>query len=195
MILSFLKPDLLCIHTIYPDILVATETFLPLPNLQYLVFNFCQFHLSSLSDLCIFLFIHHGPSLTSSYCNSFPSCYPALLHPRPQNHASQNHHGNLKLKTQIVILLLRFHLFIIFREGKGGRKRGNTHWCMSQTSIGCLLYAPCWGVGSQPRHVPWWGIELATLWFTGQHSVHWATLAGAHLVIFLLKILQWLLIV
>ena len=37
---------------------------------------------------------------------------------------------------------------------------------------GCFSHAPCWGPGPQPRHVPWLGIELATLWFTGWQSVH-----------------------
>ena len=32
---------------------------------------------------------------------------------------------------------------------------------------GCLLCAPYWGPGPQPRQVPWLGIELATLSFTG----------------------------
>ena len=58
--------------------------------------------------------------------------------------------------------LLRFYLFI-FREGKRGRKRGR------ETSMcGCLLHAPYWGPGLQPRHVLWLGIEQATLWFAGR---------------------------
>ena len=44
---------------------------------------------------------------------------------------------------------------------------------------GCLSHAPCWGPGLQPRHVPWLGIEPATLWFAGQCSICWATLARA----------------
>ena len=43
----------------------------------------------------------------------------------------------------------------------------------------CLLHTPTWGPGPQPRHVPWLGIELATLWFTDRHSIHWATPARA----------------
>ena len=39
---------------------------------------------------------------------------------------------------------------------------------------GCLSRAPYWGSGSQPRHVPWLGIEPATLWFAGPRSIHWA---------------------
>ena len=53
-------------------------------------------------------------------------------------------------------LFLRFYLFI-FREGKGGRKRGR------ETSIcGCLLHAPDQGPGPQPRHAPWLGIKPVT---------------------------------
>ena len=31
---------------------------------------------------------------------------------------------------------------------------------------GCFLHAPYWGLGLQPRHVPWLGIKPVTLWFT-----------------------------
>ena len=68
-----------------------------------------------------------------------------------------------------------FKDFIYFlRAGKGGRKRGR------ETSV-CdwLTHTPNWGLGPPPRHVSWLGIEPATLWFTGQHSVHWATPARA----------------
>ena len=63
---------------------------------------------------------------------------------------------------------------IIFREGKGGRKRGR------ETSIcGCLSHAPYWVPGLQPRYVPWLGIEPATIWFSGLRSIHWTTAARA----------------
>ena len=67
-------------------------------------------------------------------------------------------------------------LFIYFyREGNRGRKTGR------ETSMcGCLSHAGYWGPGLQPRHVPWLGIEPVTLWFSGQHSVHWATPARAN---------------
>ena len=58
----------------------------------------------------------------------------------------------------------------IFREGKGGRKRGTE---ISMCS--CLSCGPHWGPGPQPRHMPWLGIEPVTLWFAGWHSIHWAT--------------------
>ena len=44
--------------------------------------------------------------------------------------------------------LKKDYLFI-FKEGKGGRKRGR------ETSMcGCLSRTPYWGPGPQPRHVP-----------------------------------------
>ena len=46
---------------------------------------------------------------------------------------------------------------------------------------GCHFCLPYWGPGSQPRHVPRLGIGLATLWFAGWYSTHWATSARASL--------------
>ena len=62
----------------------------------------------------------------------------------------------------------KYFIYFIFTEGKGGRKR-ETSMC------GCLSSAPYWGPGLQPRHVPWLGLKLVTLWFTGRHSIHRAT--------------------
>ena len=65
--------------------------------------------------------------------------------------------------------------FIYFqREQKEKRKRGR-----EISMCGCLSLAPYWGPGLQPRHVPWLGIEWATLWFTVCHSIHWSTPARA----------------
>ena len=41
------------------------------------------------------------------------------------------------------------------------------------------IQVPYQGLGLQPRHVPWLGIELATVWFAGWHSIHWPTPARA----------------
>ena len=40
---------------------------------------------------------------------------------------------------------------------------------------GCLSHTPYQGFGPQPKHVPWLGIELVTLWFAGWHSICRAT--------------------
>ena len=44
---------------------------------------------------------------------------------------------------------------------------------------GCLSWAPNWGPGPQPKHVPQKGIEPATPCFAGWHSIHCATQARA----------------
>ena len=61
--------------------------------------------------------------------------------------------------------LIKMLLFIF----RGDVKERETSMC------GCLSHAPYWGPGLQPRHVPWLGIEQVTLWFSGWHSIHWAT--------------------
>ena len=66
------------------------------------------------------------------------------------------------------------NILFIFREGKGGRKRGR------ETSMcGCFLCASYWAPGPQPRHGPWLGIELVTFQSSGQHATHWNTPARA----------------
>ena len=69
--------------------------------------------------------------------------------------------------------------------GREGGKEGEKHWCVRDTSTGCLSHTPNQGPGLQPRHVPWLGLELATPWFIGQSSIHWATPARAHLYVVL----------
>ena len=69
------------------------------------------------------------------------------------------------------LFLLDFIYLFIFRErGREGEREGEKHLCVVAS------YTPhTWGPGPQPRHVPWLGIKPTTLWFTGQHSIHWAT--------------------
>ena len=74
------------------------------------------------------------------------------------------HHFNL--------FFLRFYLFISRERGW----EGENHQC-------CLSCAPHQGPGPQPRHVPWLGIKSVTFWFTGWHSIHWATPARAQLLL------------
>ena len=56
--------------------------------------------------------------------------------------------------------------YLFFREGER-RERGR------KTVIGCFSHAPNWGLGLQPRHVPWPRIEPATFWSAGRHSICW----------------------
>ena len=64
-------------------------------------------------------------------------------------------------KLHFLSFLKTFYLFI-FREGKGGRKKGREiSMCV------CLSHGPHWGTGPQPRHVPPLGIEAARAQSTG----------------------------
>ena len=63
--------------------------------------------------------------------------------------------------------------YLFLERGTEGERRSKTSTCS------CLLCAPYWGPGSQPRHVPWLGIEPMTFWFAGWHSIPWATPARA----------------
>ena len=56
---------------------------------------------------------------------------------------------------------------------------------------GCLLHTPYWGPSPKPKCEPWLGIELVTPWFTGHHSIHWATAARANYCPFLDDILSY----
>ena len=53
-------------------------------------------------------------------------------------------------------------------------REGEKHQCVVASHT-----PPPGDLTPQPRHVPWLGIKLATLWFAGWHSIHWATPARA----------------
>ena len=78
--------------------------------------------------------------------------------------------------------LFKDFIYLFLERGKGGRNRGR------ETSMcGCFSHTLNWGPGPQPRHVPWLGIEPATLWFAGRHSIHWAAPARTKILYFLKK--------
>ena len=62
-----------------------------------------------------------------------------------------------------------FYLLLERREGREKERERNINAWLP------FLHPLHWGPGPQPRHVPWLEIEPATLWFTGQHSILWAT--------------------
>ena len=67
-----------------------------------------------------------------------------------------------------------YDFIYLFLERGEGRERGReTSMCDS------LLHIPYCGPDQQPRHTPWLEIKSGTLWFTGHHSIHWATPARA----------------
>ena len=76
--------------------------------------------------------------------------------------------GEARIWTYCSLSFLFIYLFI-FRERtrEGERERNINVWLPP-----AHLHQ---GPSPQPRHVPWLGIELATRWLAGQHSIHWAT--------------------
>ena len=82
------------------------------------------------------------------------------------------------------VFILRFYLFIFRERGREGERKGEKNQCVVASHAphtGDLAHNP--GMCPQPRHVPWLGIKLATLWLAGQHSIHWATPARGHFYI------------
>ena len=67
----------------------------------------------------------------------------------------------------------RFSLSL--ERGKGRKKEGEKPRCARDTLISCLSHAPTGGLGLQPSHLPWLGIEPVTSGFAGWHPVLWAT--------------------
>ena len=123
---------------------------------------------------------HPRPTLISSskgQCRGWAICNFLLL--------SELHIFHINFNVFCYELPFRVNCFVllcILERGKGGRKRGR-----ATSMCGCLSHAPYWGPCLQPRHVPWLGIETATLWFSGQHSIHWATPARAVIKGFLMS--------
>ena len=68
---------------------------------------------------------------------------------------------------QFFIFIFKKILFIREREEE---REGEKHQCVVAS---CM--PPTRDLASNPGHVPWLGIEPATLLFTDRHSVHWAT--------------------
>ena len=81
----------------------------------------------------------------------------------------------------------KFYLFLERREGREKERERNINvWDMS-----CLSHAPKCGPVLQSRHVPWLGIELATLWFTASCSIPWATPTRAKLSFLIIYIFKF----
>ena len=64
-------------------------------------------------------------------------------------------------------MLIYLFLKKILERGRDGEREGEKHQRVVASHM-----PPYLGPGPQPRHVPQLGIELATLWFAGQHSIH-----------------------
>ena len=54
-------------------------------------------------------------------------------------------------------LFKKYFIYLFLERGEGRERGRETSMC------GCLLCAPYWGPGQQPRHVRWLGIKLSDL--------------------------------
>ena len=86
---------------------------------------------------------------------------PLICRPTVLNPLSYTRQGNL-------FIFLKYFIYLFLERGEG---REEKHRC-GDISISCLLHAPSWGPGLQPRPVPFR--------FAGRHSVHQATPARAY---------------
>ena len=94
----------------------------------------------------------------------------------------------LSIVWHIFFRSFSFNLIVFFKDftylflERGERRERNIN-----VRLPLMCPPPHWGPGPQPRHVPWLGIKSATPRFTGPHSIHWATSAGADFI-FIVKV-------
>ena len=67
-------------------------------------------------------------------------------------------------------------IYLFLERRREGEREGEKHQCVAASRV-----PRYWGHGLEPRPGSWLGIELATPWFAGQCSIHWATPARAHI--------------
>ena len=76
------------------------------------------------------------------------------------------------LKIQFFSFFQRFIYFL--ERGREGEREGEKHQCVVASQV-----PPIGDLACNPGMCPRLGIEPATLWFAGQHSIHWPTPAWA----------------
>ena len=86
-------------------------------------------------------------------------------------HTIQKTGKDLFFQILCIFLFLGF-IYLFLERGEGREKERERN-----INVWLPLTCPLQGTrpATQPRHVPWLGIEPSTLWFAGWHSIHWAT--------------------
>ena len=117
--------------------------------------------------LCFYLSWYNKAQYTENVAYFLPSSILKRLHKN----------------SPIFISLFLKILFIFLEKTREGERE--------ISMCGCLLCTLYWEPDPQPRHVPWLGIELATLWFTACapfSELHWP---GLHKFFFFKAMLIW----
>ena len=83
---------------------------------------------------------------------------------------------SVPMKLYCIYFFKKDFTYLFLERGEWREKEG-----AKNINVWLPSHAPYWGPGPQPRHVPWWGFKLVTLWFAGWHLIHWATPARATL--------------
>ena len=143
------------------------------------LFVYCFFHSTLLLwDSSLLLYVAMPCSIYFDMHYSIIWLYLNLfMHSTVDKHLS--YFQFLAIKSSAAINIYFLKILFILDKGEGREKETETSVC------GCLLHAPYWGPGPQPKHVLWLGMESATLWFAGRHSVHLATPARGHFNIYI----------
>ena len=86
-------------------------------------------------------------------CSSI--CQSDSLPPREGNMAPEvSGKLGLWLTTSFPIFLKKDFIYLFLERREGREREGEKHRCERETLISCLLHAPNWGPGPQPKHVP-----------------------------------------
>ena len=84
------------------------------------------------------------------------------------------------------IYIFKDFICLLWEWGREGEREWEKQQHSRDTSSGCLSHALNWGLDLNPGMCPdQEGIQPATFWFTGQHSIHWATPARAYACVYI----------
>ena len=124
----------------------------------------------------------HTPSTGDLACNP-GMCPDWELNRRPFGSQASTQSSELHQPGKINTIFKKdrdnrlYFIYLFLERGEGREKEERNIYAWLPPALPLLGTWP----GLQPGHVPWLAIEPETLWFAGQHSIHWATPARANL--------------
>ena len=81
--------------------------------------------------------------------------------------------SSLFCSIDLCVCSFKDFIYLFLDRGEGMEKERERN-----INVWLPVMYPLLGTWLQPRYVPWLGIEPATLWFAGHHSIHWDIPAG-----------------